>query len=59
MIHYKVNQLLGVHFNKKSLAEELGISRPALDSKISQKTPWKKLEIWWIENTYFNLYGKD
>lgn len=46
-------------FGKKELSEELGISRPALDSKIKGTTTWKKLEEFWINRVYVNLYGKE
>lgn len=49
----KVEQLLILDkYNKMELAEELGISRPALDKKISEETKWKKLEVYWINKLY-------
>lgn len=39
-------------FNKKSLAAELGISRPTLDTRISGESSWKKLEIKWVDYLY-------
>lgn len=38
-------------FNKKGLAEELGITRPTLDSRLSKEN-WKKLEIKWINHLH-------
>lgn len=38
--------------NKKDLSEELGISRPSLDKKLSSKNKWKKLEVFWINKLY-------
>lgn len=38
---------LGI-FNKKELSEELGITRPTLDTRLSRVDSWKKLEIKWI-----------
>lgn len=35
-------------FNKVSLAQELGITRPTLDSRLAMNSPWKKLEVKWI-----------
>ena len=40
---------------KKDLAEELGITRPTLDSRMSGKSEWKKLEIKWINHIYFEM----
>ncbi len=51
----KVNNILKNSFNfntKKQLAEELGISRPTLDSRLSGGTKWKKLEIRWVNILY-------
>lgn len=39
------NQLLNTgKYNKKTLSEELGISRPTLDARLSGVSEWKKLE---------------
>lgn len=35
-------------FNKKTLANELGISRPTLDKRLDGISEWKKLEIKWL-----------
>lgn len=37
-------KLLLLKFEKKELAEKLGISRPTLDARL-KKSNWKKLEI--------------
>lgn len=42
-------------YSKIELAEELGISRPALDNKLGVRGKWKKLEVYWINK----LYNKD
>jgi len=39
-------------FNKTSLAEELGITRPTLDARFKKESSWKKLEIKWIDYLY-------
>ena len=39
-------------FNKKSLANELGISRPTLDTRLSREGIWKKLEVKWIDHLH-------
>ena len=36
-------------FNKRSLSDELGITRPTMDTRMSGKSLWKKLEIKWID----------
>lgn len=41
-------------FNKKSLADELGITRPTLDARFHSEASWKKLEIKWINYLYEN-----
>lgn len=44
----KANKLLlSGEFNKMTLADELGISRPTLDNRLENNT-WKKLEAKWI-----------
>ena len=43
----KANKLL-LTITKKELSEELGISRPTLDSRLEGKSKWKKLEEKWI-----------
>ena len=59
MITKKVVRLIDNRdYSKKELSGELGISRPALDSKILGKTSWKKLEGFWVNRIYLNLYGK-
>jgi len=35
-------------FTKKTLSEELDISRPTLDSRLFGQSEWKKLEVNWI-----------
>jgi DNA invertase Pin-like site-specific DNA recombinase len=35
---------------KKGLAEELGISRPTLDKRLTEETKWKVLEEKWIKH---------
>jgi len=35
-------------FTKKSLSEELGITRPTLDTRLSGLSKWKKLEGKWV-----------
>lgn len=39
-------------YSKIELAEELGISRPSLDRKLSGDSKWKKLEIYWINKLW-------
>ena len=39
-------------FNKRGLSEELGITRPTLDTKLTGNSEWKKLEIKWINKLY-------
>ena len=39
-------------YNKVELSDELGISRPALDRKLSGDSKWKKLEVYWINKLY-------
>lgn len=39
-------------FTKKELSEELGITRPTLDARISERSKWKKLEEKWINYLY-------
>jgi hypothetical protein len=51
----KVLTLLGSGFNKKELSEELGISRPTLDSRLDSVSKWKKLEKNWINKLYVDL----
>ena len=46
--------LLHLKINKTELAEELGISRPCLDKKISGQNKWKKLEVYWINKLHKN-----
>lgn len=36
-------------FNKKTLADELGISRPTLDKRLFRESEWKVLEIKWLD----------
>lgn len=43
----RANKLL-LTITKKELSEELGISRPTLDSRLEGKSKWKKLEEKWI-----------
>jgi predicted DNA-binding transcriptional regulator len=56
-IDYKVEQILqrSVINTKKLLAIELGISRPTLNSRMSGKTKWGKLEKNWIGYIYSKL----
>jgi len=37
---------------KKDLSEDLGISRPTLDSRIQERTKWKTLEVRYISKLY-------
>ena len=37
-------------FNKVTLSQELGITRPTLDSRLSGSSVWKKLEVKWINH---------
>lgn len=40
-------------YNKRQLSEdELGVSRPTLDSRLSGESEWKKLEIKWLNVLY-------
>lgn len=40
-------------YNKRQLSEdELGISRPTLDSRLSGTSEWKKLEVKWLNVLY-------
>ena len=48
----KANQLLNKEWAKKDLAEELGISRPTLDTRLANDSVWKKLESKWINKLY-------
>jgi orotate phosphoribosyltransferase-like protein len=43
-----VNRLLLSGMTKKELSEELDISRPTLDSRLNNRSKWKKLEQKWI-----------
>lgn len=54
---YKAHQLLerSVFNTKKLLAAELDMSRPTLDSRLSGKTEWGKLEKHWINFIYSKL----
>ena len=45
----QVSRLLQ-YMNKVQLAEELSISRPTLDKRLSGETPWKPLEQKWIKH---------
>jgi len=56
-ITYKVNEILkrSVFNTKKLLSEGLDISRPTLDSRMSGKTKWGKLEKHWINYIYKKL----
>lgn len=55
----KVNHLLNSGFyDKKTLAEELDISRPTLDARLSGKSDWKRLEANWIKWEY-NEHRRD
>lgn len=62
-ITVKVQEILNksVFNTKKSLAQELDMSRPTLDSRLSGKTKWGKLEKHWINYIYskLNIYGDD
>lgn len=41
----KANKLINSgRYSKKSLSEELGISRPTLDARLSGEREWTKLE---------------
>lgn len=45
----KANRIISLnYFSKKELSEELGISRPTLDTRLSNMSKWKKLEAKWI-----------
>lgn len=46
------SMLLNLKYNKIELAEELGISRPSLDRKLSGDSKWKKLEVYWINKLW-------
>jgi len=37
-----------IHMTKGELSEELGITRPTLDSRLSETSKWKILERKWI-----------
>lgn len=55
----KVNELLNSGtYDKKTLAEELDISRPTLDARLSGKSLWKRLETGWIKLKY-NEYKRN
>jgi FixJ family two-component response regulator len=43
-----VNRILLSGMTKKELSEELDISRPTLDSRLNNRSKWKKLEQKWI-----------
>lgn len=53
----KVNTILdrSVINTKKALATELDITRPTLDSRMSGRSDWKKLEVKWINYIYSQL----
>ncbi len=49
----KANRIISLgKFNKKELSEELGITRPTLDTRLSGDSEWKKLEIKWVNKLY-------
>ena len=54
---YKANELLerSVFNTKKMLAVELDMSRPTLDSRLNDKTKWRKLEKHRINYIYNKL----
>lgn len=56
-ITYKANELLerSVFNTKRLLSEELDMSRPTLDSRLSGKTEWGKLEKNWVNYLYKKL----
>ena len=49
---HKPEVLINNVMTKVELAEELGISRPTLNSRLSSKTNWKKLETKHINKLY-------
>lgn len=51
----KANNLLNREWAKKDLAEELGISRPTLDTRLANDSVWKKLESKWINKLHDEL----
>lgn len=51
----KVRKLLTI-YTKLEFSEELGISRPTLDSRLIEKSKWKKLEISRINYLYNKNY---
>lgn len=49
----RVNFLLNSNkYTKMELAGELDISRPTLDSRLTGKSAWKKLEVKFINKVY-------
>lgn len=51
----KVKSILLIgDYNKTTLSEELDISRPTLNSRLSGKTDWKKLESNFIKQLHKN-----
>lgn len=49
----KANSLMDLgDFNKVSLAKELGITRPTLDTRLNGSSEWKVLETKWIDILY-------
>lgn len=54
----KANRIISLNYlNKKELAEELGITRPTLDTRLSGAVEWKKLETNWIGKLYKDFVG--
>lgn len=51
----KARSILELKMNKTELAEELGISRPTLDSRLDNVSKWKKLEKNWIGKLYKDI----
>lgn len=51
----KALALIQIKMSKSKLAEELGISRPTLDSRLDNVSKWKKLEKNWIGKLYEDI----
>lgn len=54
---HKVNQILerSVYDTKKLLSQALGITRPTLDTRLKGESKWKRLEEFWINQTFKKL----
>ena len=51
----KANRLINEGKTKMQLSEDLGISRPTLNSRLDKITNWKKLEVNFISRMYKEL----